>query len=194
MMDERHQEKAVLRKKLLKELRDQKEEDRLRRSTEIQRKLFALPEFRKARQVLFYASFDGEVETGRMIRQAFGLGKRVALPTIVVKEKKIIPISVDNYEEDLETGPYGIQQPRPTSSRAVSLEEIDLAIVPGVAFDKSCNRLGRGEGYYDRFLKDLPPHIPSVGLAFHFQVVDRLPHREHDVPVSLVLTDLQGHS
>ena len=65
-----------------------------------------------------------------------------------------------------------------------------MVIVPGLAFDKHNNRLGRGAGYYDRFLSTLPTDIPTVGLAFDFQIIDRLPQqKEHDIPVSHVLVN-----
>ena len=69
------------------------------------------------------------------------------------------------------------------------LDEIDLSIIPGVAFDKKNHRLGRGAGYYDRFLSSLPRKIPSIGLAFDFQIVASFPLQEHDVPVSRVITN-----
>ena len=69
-------------------------------------------------------------------------------------------------------------------------DELDLVVVPGLAFDKRNNRLGRGQGYYDRFLKTLPRGVPTIGLAFDFQIVDTIPQRkEHDVAVDCVLVN-----
>lgn len=184
-----HETKTVIRKRILKRLRTQKEEDRLRKSLVIRERLFAVPEFQSSKTILFYAAFDGEVETFEMMRQAQKLGKKIALPAINQNEKKIKPALVTRLQEDLEDGPYGIKQPRHDKTEALDLGEIDMAIVPGVAFDKNHHRLGRGQGYYDRFLKDLPKGTPSVGLAFDFQVVDRLPHQEHDIPVSRIITN-----
>ena len=72
--------------------------------------------------------------------------------------------------------------------RLVPTEEIDLVIVPGLAFDLKGNRLGRGAGYYDRFLKILAPEVPSIGLAFGFQIVEDIPVHLHDMPVFRVLS------
>jgi 5-formyltetrahydrofolate cyclo-ligase len=121
-----------------------------------------------------------------MIKHAQQMGKKVAVP-VIRGEDKLIASLLKNSDNALSPGPYGILQPR--ESRELSLEEIDLVIVPGVAFDKKGNRLGRGRGYYDRFLKDLTLRgIPSVGIAFDFQVVDNIPTLPHDLPVAKLIT------
>ena len=181
--------KTTVRKRILKLLRNQEEENRHKKSLVILDKLFSMPEFQRSKTILFYASFDGEVDTFEMMKQAQKLGKQIALPIVVAKEKIIIPALVANLEKDLEYGQYGIKQPKGYEAKRIDLEQIDLVVVPGVAFDKRNNRLGRGEGYYDRFLKALSPHIYSVGLAFDFQVVDCLPVVEDDIPVSCVLVN-----
>ncbi|MCK5014739.1 MAG: 5-formyltetrahydrofolate cyclo-ligase [Candidatus Omnitrophica bacterium] len=181
--------KRILREKILTLLRNQKEEERLVKSLAIGNKLFQMEEFQKAETILFYASFDGEVETFEMMREAQKLGKTIGLPGIIKDERKIVPTAVASLEADLETGPYGIQQPKIDQDRTLREDLLDMAIVPGVAFDKKNNRLGRGGGYYDRFLASLPPSVLTVGLAFDFQIVDSLSFQEkHDIPVSCVLT------
>ena len=94
------------------------------------------------------------------------MGKRIGLPKIVKAEKKIVPILVEHLEKNLEKGPYGIPQPKDIGGKVLRVEDIDMVIVPGIMFDKKNNRLGRGEGYYDRFLKRIPTNIPTIGLAF----------------------------
>ena len=182
--------KIFLREKILNLLRGQKEEERFRKSRGILKKLFAMREFKQARTILFYASFDGEVETFEMMKQAQRLGKKVALPAILKDQKKIVPALIENLDDDLQAGPYGIKEPNDVCLRFVELEQIDLIIVPGIALDKNKNRLGRGKGYYDRFLSAVPATIPAFGLAFDFQIVDCLPHQEkHDVKVSRVIVN-----
>ncbi|HOW35352.1 MAG TPA: 5-formyltetrahydrofolate cyclo-ligase [Candidatus Omnitrophota bacterium] len=182
--------KNAIRTKLLNLLKNQKEEDRFRKSRVILKKLFTTKEFKKANVVLFYASFDGEVDTFEMIKQAQRLGKRIALPTIIKEKRALIPCLVENLQEELVLGPYGIKQPCPKSMRPLNPQEIDLAVVPGVAFDEQNNRLGRGKGYYDRFLGNFPSYMPIFGLAFDFQIVKRLPHQKGlDVPVSRVIVN-----
>ena len=182
--------KIVLRQRILKLLRSQKEDDRLKKSRAIELKLFKTPEFKKARVILFYASFDGEVETFAMMKQALQSGKKIVLPRILRDQKSMILSFVTNLKKDLTPGPYGILHPKKNALRPLYAAELDLAIVPGVAFDCRHNRLGRGAGYYDRFLAQLPKTIPVLGLAFDFQIVSRLPHLDaHDIPVSRVIAN-----
>ncbi len=182
--------KGILRKKMINLLMNQKEEERSRKSQVILQRLFRVPEFLRARIILSYAAIKGEVDTFPMMRQAQSLGKKFGLTTILEDQKMLVPYLVENLEEELELGPYGITQPRSHNQSPLALEDIDLVIVPGTAFDKDNYRLGRGHGYYDRFLKRLPSQTPAIGLAFDFQMVNRLPHREeHDIPVSFVISN-----
>ena len=183
------EDKKKLRERFLESLRNQNEQDRLIKSRLIQKKLFGRSEFREAKTILFYASFDGEVETFQMIKQATQLNKKIALPMISKGSKNFIPTLVKEIDS-LSEGPYGIKQPIYSHEQAVDARELDLVIVPGIAFDKLHNRLGRGAGYYDRFLAALPEDTPSFGLAFDFQLVDRLPHLEaHDMSLTDVISN-----
>jgi 5-formyltetrahydrofolate cyclo-ligase len=100
----------------------------------------------------------------------------------------MLPFLAKDFPKNLTIGPYDIRQPKEEFSHPISLADIDLVIVPGVAFDSKCNRLGRGKGYYDRFLKTLPKDTPSIGLAFDFQIVENLPHSSLDLPVKKIIT------
>lgn len=180
--------KKSIRAEIVTMLNIQKEAERLKRSRVIQKKLFALKEFKEAKNIMFFASFDGEVDTFRMIEEAIKLGKQVVLPAIVKKEKRIIPCKITDLEKELDIGPYGVKQPKLRKTQFVSPEDIDLVVVPGIAFDRAGNRLGRGEGYYDRFLKKLPNGIPIAGLAFSFQILKTIPSVRHiDIPVDKVV-------
>jgi 5-formyltetrahydrofolate cyclo-ligase len=178
--------KEEIRERILTLLRNQEEEQRLKKSLRIGDKLFKMQEFHNATTILFYASFDGEVNTLEMIKKAKKLGKTIGLPRINKEKKEIIPTLCEYSVDDLENGPYGIKEPRAKGAR---LKEIDVVIVPGVAFDQHKNRLGRGGGYYDRFLKSLPQDTPTIGLAFDFQIVEHLPCDTHDVCVSHLIVN-----
>ena len=181
------QTKQDFRERILTLLRNQKEEERLIKSLSIKDKLFANDDFQNAKTVLFYASFDGEVNTFNMIKEAREYGKRVALSRVNANSKDIIPI-LWNEAEDLETDPFGIQQPSDKKINRLEFDDLDVIIVPGVAFDKDNHRLGRGAGYYDRFLSRVSSNVPSIGLAFDFQCVDSIPQlSDHDIPVSCVV-------
>ena len=118
--------------------------------------------------------------------QAINIKKHIALPVLESNQRNMVPTLTDSIE-NLERGPYGTRQPRLDATKALDVRALDAVIVPGLGFDKANNRLGRGAGYYDRFLGQLPKTTATIGIAFDFQVVDRLPTEDHDVPLHLII-------
>ncbi|MGE5279803.1 MAG: 5-formyltetrahydrofolate cyclo-ligase, partial [Deltaproteobacteria bacterium] len=139
--------KRQLRSVLLEKLKRHKEEDRRTKSSCIAHKLLSLKEYVKAKTVLFYLSFDGEVDTAGMIRTSLMQGKRVAVPAIQTDRRKLIPSLLKDIEEETARGPHGTRHPKDAYIRPIEPDTLDLVIVPGLAFDAAGNRLGRGMGY-----------------------------------------------
>ncbi len=158
------------------------------KSAIIKDRLFNEEEFKRSKLVMFYVSLKDEVNTLSMIDEAVKMGKRVCVPVILKEEKRLIAGEIKDREKDLERQHFGIYQPIAGHVREVALEDIDLVVVPGVAFDKNNVRLGRGHGYYDRFLCGLPKKTKTIGLAFDFQVLEYLPKDSHDIPVWKTIT------
>ncbi len=179
-------DKGSLRTHYLTLLKKQKKEEGLRKSRLIGEQLWKLPAIQKARTILFYASIPGEVDTWAMIEKALLSGKRVALPIVEHNQRKLIPAIISSME-DVHNGTYGIAQPYLDPQKVLKLKDIDAVVVPGLAFDRSNNRLGRGAGYYDRFLSSLPETIATVGLAFDFQITESLPIGAHDMPLQQII-------
>jgi 5-formyltetrahydrofolate cyclo-ligase len=175
--------KEEIRSKIRLKLKNQKEEDRKRKSGLIKNKLFKTRFFKKAKIVMFYVSFKGEVITKEMIQETRRLGRKVVVP--VCEKDKIIRACLLGDNSRMVKGPYGISEP--AEKKLVNLKDLDLVVVPGIAFTKEGARLGRGKGYYDRFLKKLPDKTVSIGLAFGFQVLSTLPASPHDVSVNKVI-------
>lgn len=180
--------KSAIRIKLLSKLNTQKEAIRLKKSRKIKRSLFSLLEIKQAKTVMFYIAKNHEVETHEMIRAALRMGKKVVVPVTDKKNKKIIASQLRNPARELEIGPFGIMQPKKENIKPVSLDIIDVIVVPGVGFDKNCNRLGRGNGYFDKFLAQLGKHTVKIGIAFDFQLLDKIPAYRHDIPVNKIIT------
>jgi 5-formyltetrahydrofolate cyclo-ligase len=183
--------KSEIRKEIINKLEKQSPDERRRKSLLIKNRLFSLDEFKKANLVMFYVSTEFEVDTKDMIDDALKMGKQVAAPYVLMKEKKMLPLLIKNRVTDLKKGCYGISEPDPSLHPQVRPEAIDLVIVPGLAFTEDGMRLGRGRGYYDRFLKGLK-HTATVGLAFGLQVILSLPHNSYDIPVKRVITDVSN--
>jgi 5-formyltetrahydrofolate cyclo-ligase len=160
--------------------------DREERSRRIAERLWGLEAFWRAKRVLFYASAGGEVETLPLLERWIEGGRKVVLPR--VEGKAMILVEVDGLE-DLAPGYRGLLEPRSDRGRVVPWGAVEVVLVPGLAFDLEGNRLGRGGGHYDRTLACIGPKTLKIGLAFDFQVVDRLPVEARDVPVDLVVTE-----
>lgn len=175
--------KRQKRSKIISRLKTQKERERKRKSSLIKRKLFKTLIFRKAKIVMFYIASKGEVETKEMIKEAQKLGKIIVVP--VSRKNRVIEPHFLGDQTELIRGPYGISEPAVKES--IDLKHLDLVIVPGVAFDRQGNRLGRGKGYYDRFLKKLRRKTTSIGLAFDFQILPSVPATMQDVAVDRVI-------
>lgn len=172
---------------LLKRKTLSSEECRLK-SGEIAKRFLASSEFKAAHTIHFYLAAAAEVQTDEMIREALRMEKRVVVP-MVQPETKSLALSelIDLDPSKLQPGPYGISEPRPEYRIKIDPQEVELWIVPGVAFDETGNRLGFGGGYYDRLLPSARGR--KVGVAFEFQVLDRLPIEETDHPVDLIVTE-----
>jgi 5-formyltetrahydrofolate cyclo-ligase len=176
--------KPQIRSKILLRLKTQKEEDRNRKSKLITDKLLRNKVFKKAKIVMFYIAFGGEVNTDEMIREAKKTGKLICVP-VCRKDRETMQPAILKDHVKLIKGPYGVLEPATQSQ--VSPQDLDLVIVPGVAFDKKGNRLGRGKGCYDRFLCSLSAKTRSIGLAFDFQILPLVPTTCHDVSVKQVI-------
>jgi len=183
--------KVLLRKKMKKMLKSQKRSERRKKSRVIQKKLFTQKEFLASDCVMLYVSKGtDEVETGPIIKKALCMGKKVVLPVTLEREKMIRPVRFKNFKQGLRKTSYGIYEPKESKSeRPIRIKDIDLVIVPGLAFDKKNNRLGRGCGYYDRFLKRLPKDTPKIGLGFRFQVFKDIPTTGRDTSLTRVITN-----
>lgn len=148
-------------------------------SERIAARVIALKAYESARTVLCYHSTGGEVDTLKLIERMRSDGKAVCLPAII--EKGVMEA---RRMDCLVPGPYGIPCPE---GPVVPPEEIDLILVPGLAFDKDCQRLGRGGGYYDRYMPKCRGE--KIGLAFDCQVVERLPLAAHDAQLDMLATE-----
>jgi 5-formyltetrahydrofolate cyclo-ligase len=184
-----NQEKKELRRKI-QEARDclaVEERDKL--SARVAANLWSLPDFANARDVLFFISFRSEVNTVPMIERAIADGKTTCLPSTDMESRGMIASRVLDMEADLVLGNYDIPEPRPEAIRPVAAEDIDVVIMPGVAFDSGGGRLGYGGGYYDRFLEKCRPDCRLIALAFELQIVREVPRARHDRLIHIIVTE-----
>ncbi|MFH1645495.1 MAG: 5-formyltetrahydrofolate cyclo-ligase [Candidatus Omnitrophota bacterium] len=181
-------EKCEKRAKILEILRLRTSEERSLESEKIKEKLFEDKDFQAAKTIMFYVSKDYEVNTWSMIQEAIELGKRVVLPATDTKEKKLIVSEIKDLSTQLYKGAFGIYEPKKEYIETVAVNDIDIIIVPGIAFDKEGNRIGHGGGYFDRFLHTLPRSILTIGLAFKCQILESINTLPWDIPVARLIT------
>ncbi|MCH5213808.1 MAG: 5-formyltetrahydrofolate cyclo-ligase [Muribaculaceae bacterium] len=136
--------------------------------------------FQLAEKILLYHSLPDELDTRSFLRK-WKDRKRFFLPRVNGVNLELLPYD----ESRLEIGSFHIEEPKGDELHPV--EEMELIIVPGVAFDKKGRRLGRGKGFYDRLLAD--SKATKIGIAYEFQLMDELPSEEHDIPMDFVITE-----
>jgi len=144
-------------------------------------------EFVRARVVMMYLSMEREVDTATIARKAWQQGKTVAVPKISWEGKRMLPTEITSLHTGITTTGPGVREP--IGGKPVPVGEIDLVIVPGLGFSLLGYRIGRGMGFYDRFLAQGDFAGVSCGLAFEEQVVPELPVLDHDIPLSMLATD-----
>ena len=137
---------------------------------------------------MLYLSFNNEVDTYPLVTWCLNNGKTVIAPYCVQSEKKIIPFIINNLTTDLTKSTFGIMEPKHDLLKMVNINDIDLIIVPGVVFDKHCNRIGFGAGYYDRFLSKKLKDTLTIGIAYDYQIIDEIPTGVYDVPLNFIVT------
>lgn len=136
--------------------------------------------FQLAEKILMYHSLPDELDTRRFLNK-WKDKKRFFLPRVNGVNLELLPYD----ESRLEIGSFHIEEP--TGSDIHPIEEIEVIIVPGVAFDRKGRRLGRGKGFYDRLLKS--SKATKIGVGYEFQLVDELPYEDHDVPMNMIITE-----
>lgn len=179
--------KAAVRRQLRETLAAMTDEQRHTKSLAACSLITSSREFTSAGTVMLYLSMAHEVDTTPLALRAWQAGKTVVVPKVSWDQKRMLPVEITRLHSDITTSGLGVREP--VGGKPVPVNLIDLVIVPGLGFTSNGYRIGRGMGYYDRFLAQ-PDFIGvSCGLAFADQVVPALPVLDHDMPLSMLVTD-----
>ncbi len=181
-------DKSEIRKQALRKRDSISENIRKEKGAHIMHRVFNLPEFKKAKTIFFYASFRSEVDTIKMIKASLGMGKKIILPKVDRENSALRLYEIKGLEE-LSEGYMKILEPSVSEDRLRNLNDVDLIIIPGAAFDASGNRLGYGAGYYDKLLSKMKKKIPVIAPAYEEQIVEKIPIERHDIKADKVVTD-----
>ncbi len=158
-------------------------------SSEINARLVKLPEVRNSSTISTYLHTGSEVRTKEIVEWAISNGKRLVVPISDRANKILIFSQIKSPERELERSSYGIPEPKREFRRPVPLEEADVVLIPGVAWDKSGYRIGYGAGYYDRSINAVRRRVMKIGLAYEFQFVPKVPRSRYDRRVDKIATE-----
>jgi len=183
-------EKKEARRQVQEAVRGLTAEERAAKSAAICERLCRLPELQAAKVVMGFLSMPDELDTFPILGDLIADGKRVYVPRTSVRQRRMIAVRLTDMKA-LRPGEYGILEPDTEETCGVS--EIDFVLVPARAFDRHGNRLGRGAGFYDRFMARKGFRAVRCGIAFACQVLPEIPHGESDLPVQILVTERDTH-
>jgi 5-formyltetrahydrofolate cyclo-ligase len=155
----------------------------------IENRLFEFANFLEAKIALLYVSGDNEVQTKNIIKRAYSYNKIVVLPAFDPKTFEMELMKVDKFTQALKPGPRGVPEPNAGRCKIVPIDRIDIAIIPGIAFDEKGGRIGTGRGYYDRLIPKLAITTRKVALTLEEQIIPQVPMESHDKHVDIIITD-----
>lgn len=182
---ERPDTKQAFRKLMLEQRKNMLLSDVEEKSKAIVSNILSTTEYKNADCIYAYISTRNEVDLANLIEAAWTDGKRIAVPRVCGQDMSFYYI--ESYA-DLEKGNFGISEPK---DGAMQAEEKDaLMLIPGVAYDKTGNRIGYGGGYYDRYLSGVHNHY-IIAPAYEFQIVDTLVSEKHDIQVDEIISEIQ---
>ncbi len=188
-MEDIKDRKNEIRKEMIEAINQMSEAERTKSLKKVEDRLFSFANFIEANIALLFTNRSVEIETRKIIQRSISANKIIALPTFDADNREMIPMKIDSMKTDLIIGAQGRLEPDPSKCKRVPIDCIDIAIVPGLAFDEKGGRVGIGDGYYDRLMPKLPITTRKVALAFEKQIIQHVPMESHDKYVDIIITD-----
>jgi len=172
------------KQELREEIRRRKLEHTADESSAVIEHLLSEPHFARAQTILLYSALKDEVPTRQLLDRLVSEGRTILLPKVI--SATAMELRLYSKPAELQQGAFGIMEP--TGEQFTDYAQIDVAVIPGMAFDREGHRLGRGRGYYDRFLSRVPFNIYKIGLCFPWQMVDSVPCESTDIIMDCVVS------
>lgn len=157
------------------------------KSDQIEEQLFDFANFVESETALFYFRSDNVINTRKILERCNRMAKAIVLPSFAA-DSRVRLWKISNLETDLKSG-GNLIEPDPERCKPIAFDSVDIAIVPGTAFDEKGARLGSGDGLYDRLIPKLPATARKVALALEDQIVSHVPMESHDKYVDIIITD-----
>lgn len=189
VMEDVNEKKREIASKVIKNIEAFSEDEHKSKQQAVEDRLFEFANFLEARIALFYTTRGVEIATEGIIKRALSSGKKIALPLVDRENNKTTLFKITNFEDDLIKNEDGVRQPNPDKCKAIVADQIDIAIIPGLAFDEKGGRIGIVDNFYDRFVAKLPATTRKVALAFEEQVVSSVPTDSRSKHIDIIVTD-----
>jgi 5-formyltetrahydrofolate cyclo-ligase len=187
------QDKKILRKEIIEKRNSFDLFKREQMDKEIYIKFYETQYYKNAEKIFIYISYASEINTKEIIRKALKDNKKIYVPRTELKTRHMDAVEITSLDNLIEST-YGILEPSKEAPH-IDPNELDLIVVPGVAFDKNGGRMGYGAGFYDRYFKKIKKEnikkIVKLALAYELQMLDEVPMNEQDVPVDYIITENQ---
>ncbi|HEX4054149.1 MAG TPA: 5-formyltetrahydrofolate cyclo-ligase [Tepidisphaeraceae bacterium] len=180
-------DKSAIRRELRQKLAAMTDAQRQAKSVAATSFLTAAPEFTAARVVMLFLSMPQELDTAPLALKCWQTGKTVVVPKVSWDQRRMLPVEITSLQTNITTTGPGVREP--VSGQPIPINLIDLVIVPGIGFTNDGHRIGRGMGFYDRFLALADFIGVSCGMGFEDQIVSKLPVLDHDMALSMLCTD-----
>lgn len=165
------------------------EEERTEKYNRIEHKLFEFANFMEAQLAFLYTPVSNEIPTEGIIKKALQIEKGIALPLFTDAKNSFNLYKISNYSKDLVLSDNDILEPDPEKCKKITLEDVDIAIIPGLAFDDKGGRVGFGNNYYSKLITKLPETCRKVSLAYEDQIVDQIQMESRKFTVDIIITD-----
>jgi len=164
-------------------------EELLAKYRKIEHKLFEFANFMEAQLALLYTPVSNEIPTEGIIKKALHIEKGLALPVFTDSKNSINLYKISNYNRDLVLNANDILEPNIQRCKKISLEDVDIAVIPGLAFDDKGGRIGFGNHFYNKMITKLPETCRKVSLAYEEQIVDQIQMESRKYTVDIIITD-----
>jgi 5-formyltetrahydrofolate cyclo-ligase len=181
------EDKETLREDMRRRLKAMSAEAIHERSQQAANQLATTGAFKRARALMIFLPLEHEIDACPIALRAWQAGKIVTAPLVNHNQKRMLPVELRSLDEPMDTDKYGVRTPR--MGEVFPIEMIDMVVAPGLGFDRAGHRIGRGGGYYDRFLSHRDFKGVVCGLALSEQIVDSVPTDEHDAKLDMLVTD-----
>ena len=188
-MEDIKETKGDIRNRITNKIKAISENELLEKANAIENRLFDFANFLESNIAMLYLNKSIEVISRDIVKRSFGYNRIIVLPAYDTEKHEFRLLKVEDLDKDLIMGQRDTLEPDQTRCKNVPVESIDIAVIPGIAFDEKGGRIGTGEGYYDRFIPTLSATTRKVALAYEDQIVSQVPMESHDKHVDIIITE-----